>query len=39
MANFDNLHGLARKCKKPDDELKTFKLNFINNLNNLLTLI
>ena len=25
MTNFDNSHGLATKCKKPDDELKTIK--------------
>jgi hypothetical protein len=44
---FDNLHGLATKCKKLDDELKKkllnfvfiIKLNLINNLNNLITLI
>ncbi len=33
MTNFDNSHGLATKCKKPDDELKTnrsfnFKIEF-----------
>ena len=41
---FDYLHGLAAKWIKPDDELKkkkiiSLKSNFINNLNNLITLI
>ena len=28
MTNFDNSHGLATKCKKPDNKLKT--INFFN---------
>ncbi len=29
IKNFDYLHGLAAKCKKPDDELKNKKNIFI----------
>ncbi len=34
---FDITHGLAIKCKKPDDEAKTYEINFFNDLISLLT--
>ena len=27
---FNITHGLATKCKKPDDEAKTFEIHFFN---------
>ena len=34
---FNITHGLATKCKKPDNEAKTFEINFFNDKISLLT--